>query len=74
MTRSRSRTPLLEQLVGPRRVKAFRRRAGVLAIGAGVNLLRPRLSRAALGARVGVGVLAAVGGLYVVGTVGALVR
>ena len=33
---------LLEQLLGRRRAKLLRRRIGLLAMGAGVSLLKPR--------------------------------
>ena len=70
--RARTVTPL-ERVVGRRRARALRRRVGWLAVGAGLNLLRPRVSRAALAARVGLGALAAVGAVYVAGAVGAAV-
>jgi hypothetical protein len=41
--RARRRPPdLLEQLLGRRRARVLRRRLGLLAIGAGVTLLKPR--------------------------------
>jgi hypothetical protein len=41
--RSRRRPPdRLEQLLGRRRARVVRRRLGLLAIGAGVTLLKPR--------------------------------
>ena len=59
--------------MGRRRARALRRRVGWLAVGAGVQLLRPRLSRTAVAARIGVGALAAIGVVYVAGAVGAAV-
>jgi hypothetical protein len=70
--RPRTVTPL-ERVVGRRRARTLRHRVGWLAVGAGVQLLRPRLSRTAVAGRVGVGVLAAVGVVYVAGAVGAAV-
>jgi hypothetical protein len=41
--RSRRRPPdRLEQLLGRRRARVLRRRLGLLALGAGVTLLKPR--------------------------------
>jgi hypothetical protein len=39
---------LLEQLLGRRRARSFRRRLGVLCLGAGASLLRPRVPVAQL--------------------------
>ena len=40
--RARRPPDLLEQLLGRRRARLLRRRLGLLALGAGVTLLRPR--------------------------------
>jgi hypothetical protein len=39
---ARRRPDLLEQVLGRHRARVFRRRLGLLALGAGVKLLRPR--------------------------------
>lgn len=39
---------LVERVVGRRRARRLRRRAGLLAVGLGVSMLRPRPARAAL--------------------------
>jgi len=36
----------LEQLLGRKRAKSLRRRLGLVAVAAGVSLLKPRMSRA----------------------------
>jgi hypothetical protein len=39
---SRRRPTVLEQLLGRRRARTLRRRLGLLALGTGVSLLKPR--------------------------------
>jgi hypothetical protein len=39
---ARRRPDLLEQVLGRRRARVLRRRLGLLALGAGVTLLKPR--------------------------------